>query len=171
MNNRTLSILLVAGALLLPTLALSPAASQSLAPDMSVTSLVVGRLVYPPTRFTFATTVCNLGNDTAPAGAQMIWTAQPLPGPLRLGPGDVRIIGNTPLAQSFAPGDCILMNTFWNSEDEDLFGAQNFGEWEFSARVTVSGDSDPSNDIKVVQTAFPAALYGTDVGGFDPPQI
>lgn len=176
MNRRTFYILCVTLMILVPTVALGTAAArhkrivvEPTHPDMAVTSLVIGRLLFPPTRFTMTTTVCNLGDAVSPAGSYLTLTAQPMAGPLRIGDGEVRHIGTVNFAQAFNPGDCVVTNSFWNSAFEDTFGAENFGEWEFTATITSSGDTNPANDRAVARTAFPLILAGTGVGGFDLP--
>lgn len=169
--HRTLCALVAATALLAPTAFLASAGAQTVAPDLAVTQLVVGRLLFPPTKFTITTEVCNLGTDTAPAGAILTWTATPKPGPLNQGSGATRVIGTTSTAVDMLPNTCQVFKTFWGGyppADPDM-GGENVGEFTFTAGVTVANDSDSSNNIMSTDAAHPFFLDGTDVGGLDLP--
>ena len=170
MQQRTLTLLTAAALLVVPTLALDTAMAVQ-GPDMTVASFVVGRLVFPY-RWSFTTTICNVGKDIAPAGSVVTWTAQPKDGLLATaGDRDVRVVGTVQVGQAFAPGECTVLRTSWNTDlsSKEGFGLFDFGEWTFTAGVTIDGDRRPRNNVATAEGAWPVALAGTGAGGFDLP--
>lgn len=157
----TALLLLLAAPLLMPFAQPAPPGPIT-APDLAVTSVTVTRVFYPPTQFLIATRVCNFGTAAVgPAGATLDWTAQALPGLLRTGgAGNVRPAGSQPHELPLEPGAC--------ADTLSPYGhAGHLGEYEFTARITVPGDTNRANDMLKTRAAHPAILLGSGVGGTD----
>lgn len=187
MQASTIRILLAAS-LVLPLAAVSPAASQeaTTAPDVAVTGLSVGHLLFPATKFSLAATVCNLGDAAVPAGSTVSFASVARDGPLRQAAGGVaaaerearavtdevftggpsvqgfasayRSMGTQVLASGLAPGQCVVARASWGEP-------YHLGEYDFHAVASAAGDSDASNDVRVAAGATPDALLGSGLGG------
>lgn len=161
MSTRNVCIMLVAGAFLLPLAVVAPAASQdAAAPDLS-TSITAARLVYPPNLWQLKTTICN-GGDAASAAGTVFWSARALDGPLNLAPGKSRFVGSQSVP-ALAPGACTTISTTWGG----YVGYVSLGEYQFGTTVSAAGDSNPANDASTTLAAWPPALAGSGVGGFE----
>lgn len=158
MSTRNVLTLMVAGAVLFPLAAFSPAASQSETVDLAVTSLTIGRLVYPPYRFTIAAEVCNEGTVAAGAGSAIGFTVTPEDGLARATRGPVRVVETQVLVSDIPAGACQVFRTSYG-------GVNTIGEYEFAAALEVAGDADPADNSRATAGAHPAALQGSGFGG------